>query len=979
MIEISHKQAQRWLRQKLDHHLPDAQWSTLQGHLETCSECRAYRDQLGVFERDIKRALRSGWDSAEFHISGEYTTEVIRQRKAAAVNRRRITWTTAVFLLGLAFILTGGLERLRNRGQPQSVIEVTPTPSPLPTPAAGEFRGIVAFEAIAGSQSDIFLLNYGEPGGPVNLTDHPARDTSPAWSPDGEWLAFLSDRASESGQLEVFVTNVVGSRVIQLTSAPEMLWEGPISWSSDGKRLALTGIRLGQGGQSRIYIVPLDGNSSDSATGSNATGSASGGGQIASGAYSLPGTRGGYAPEFAPFGDRLAFAFSDGSRGGVMITHLDGRERASTNWVESRSALPTSPGSSLEWSPDGNSLAYTASALPDEGSGEGAEAVGLEGAQVMTVRDLNFSITLFSDFRRSFNVAQSRWPGAFRAVGWTPGGSVMYVEDLDDARAADEPGAISGCWRIYTRSTGNGDDDGTAFLQGGLCVESGLDRASWTPDGEWLVMLGRTIPEMQTGAPRGLYALQLAGSFGPDQEPREMRIVRLGDTEGITGMPLVRPALKRFQRPLNINPQPVVPQAEALGLPEPSAAPGEVLFARPQGAGSVIVKMSPDGTGGMLLHATEEIARCPAFSPDGSQIVFVSGPKTPSEERLSATPEPDLPSSASPDFYPVDTGLPGEDIYVMRRDGSNLARISRAVAGGGKPQGAARYACPTWSPDGRWLAAPLETSDGWYLAVVPARGGAARATAIGRPAGSTGPRWTPDSSRVLLTHTPAGGNQWPVISAIDLPAATSAALERRDLRTLSGWRSVSGMAVLPEGKVTQEAANRTADAWQIGLIAQYAGTDGNMRSVLRRLSMSNSSEREVVVLGADYPQGFSGAPLGIGSSESSESVYMRSLALQRGGMLAWQAENGLGMILRGGPGTDKKTVIHFYDIDTRSLSEITALDDVLYGAAWSPDGNWIILSTESGLWLVDVQAARTGRAAPLWISPEPVFDLDWGN
>jgi hypothetical protein len=142
--------------------------------------------------------------------------------------------------------------------------------------------------------------------------------------------------------------------------------------------------------------------------------------------------------------------------------------------------------------------------------------------------------------------------------------------------------------------------------------------------------------------------------------------------------------------------------------------------------------------------------------------------------------------------------------------------------------------------------------------------------------------------------------------------------------------------------------------------------------------MSSSAEREVVMLGTDYPQGIPGAPAETGVSGGGSQAYMRSLTLQRGGMLAWQAENGLGIILRGGPGTDKKTIIHFYDLDTRSLSVIAALDDVLYGAAWSPDGNWIILSTESGLWLVDVQAAREDRASPLWISPEPVFDLDWG-
>ncbi len=37
---------------------------------------------------------------------------------------------------------------------------------------------------------------------PRNVTNHPERDTDPAWHPDGRRLAFVSDR---NGQCEIYM------------------------------------------------------------------------------------------------------------------------------------------------------------------------------------------------------------------------------------------------------------------------------------------------------------------------------------------------------------------------------------------------------------------------------------------------------------------------------------------------------------------------------------------------------------------------------------------------------------------------------------------------------------------------------------------------------------------------------------------------------------------------------------------------------
>jgi TolB protein len=51
----------------------------------------------------------------------------------------------------------------------------------------------------------------------LNLTDNPADDLEPAWSPDGRRIAFTSDRG---GSRDIYVMNADGSGVTRLTENP---------------------------------------------------------------------------------------------------------------------------------------------------------------------------------------------------------------------------------------------------------------------------------------------------------------------------------------------------------------------------------------------------------------------------------------------------------------------------------------------------------------------------------------------------------------------------------------------------------------------------------------------------------------------------------------------------------------------------------------------------------------------------------------
>ncbi|MCX6629537.1 MAG: hypothetical protein NTW28_18115 [Candidatus Solibacter sp.] len=72
-------------------------------------------------------------------------------------------------------------------------------------------------------------------GAPRRLTDGPWRDSSPAWSPDGASVAYLSDR---DGTTQIWVRRLesaAGQRITRLETPPLT-----VAWSPDGKSLAFT-------------------------------------------------------------------------------------------------------------------------------------------------------------------------------------------------------------------------------------------------------------------------------------------------------------------------------------------------------------------------------------------------------------------------------------------------------------------------------------------------------------------------------------------------------------------------------------------------------------------------------------------------------------------------------------------------------------------------------------------------------------------
>ncbi|MFB0538094.1 MAG: hypothetical protein ACETWR_24290 [Anaerolineae bacterium] len=83
------------------------------------------------------------------------------------------------------------------------------------------------------------------------LTDSEGDDTTPAWSPDGEHIVFVSTR---DGDREIYVMDADGRNQVNLTHNPTDDWMP--SWSPDGERIAFVSYRDGNW---EIYVMGTDG------------------------------------------------------------------------------------------------------------------------------------------------------------------------------------------------------------------------------------------------------------------------------------------------------------------------------------------------------------------------------------------------------------------------------------------------------------------------------------------------------------------------------------------------------------------------------------------------------------------------------------------------------------------------------------------------------------------------------------------------
>lgn len=474
-------------------------------------------------------------------------------------------------------------------------------------------------------------------------------DYYPAWSPDGELVAFSSGRG---GETHIWVVPAAGGEPQRVTQTPlgVIPSDTSVRWSPDGRQLACVGAV--EGGDTEVFVVPLGGGSRRRLT-FDATAN--------------------YHPDWSPDGGELAYGSQRSGEHAIWISRLDGtvaprlletglpagsaprwpRYSPDGRWIAFQANLPTqrqdifstvwvvpagggqavrvTPDTAMAglvpaWSPDGHHLAVTGYAIPEV-----------------------YLAVMAADSGAVLRLA----PAAFGWPAWSPDGKrLAYRTDAGE---------------LATISSTGGDP---SVLLG---LEALPGRPSWSPDGGALA-LGLTLAGQQS---RNVYTLELQSgqldqvtvgrqwvtesAWSPDGEDIAFLATEVRGTHSdiwvvsaYGGLPRRLTSSAEGKGDIMWSPEggqiwychQSVPSGgsrwDYMGLDPAGGKPPERLFTPPEGYQKAYP--APDGSHVLLTNNVWSLAplhiaswpageprslgvqgAVPVFSPDGSRIAFITG------------------------------------------------------------------------------------------------------------------------------------------------------------------------------------------------------------------------------------------------------------------------------------------------------------------------------------------------------------------
>ncbi|HEV8340087.1 MAG TPA: hypothetical protein VGR25_10600 [bacterium] len=195
-----------------------------------------------------------------------------------------------------------------------------------PQPAISGFpgsNGKIAFVSDRNGNQEIYVM-AADGTGQTNLTNNPAADFNPAWSPDGTRIAFASDRAG-GNNWDIYVMAADGTGVTRLTTHVALDWNP--AWSPDGTKILFTTYRYGGG---ELATMNPDGTGVTRLTTNTS--------------YDRH-------PKWSPLGTKIAFESYRGGSWEIVSMNADGSGQI---------ILASDPSYDFEpdWSPDGAKIAW---------------------------------------------------------------------------------------------------------------------------------------------------------------------------------------------------------------------------------------------------------------------------------------------------------------------------------------------------------------------------------------------------------------------------------------------------------------------------------------------------------------------------------------------------------------------------------------------------------------------------------------------
>src|SRR5688572_16937121 len=253
--------------------------------------------------------------------------------------------TTILALIG--FSLLGCAQQVTATPEMTVTIEPTLTEEVIP-PTPRNAQEVVIFSYEEDGYAHLFAY-IPEELPLTRLTSGDWDDITPSASPDGEKIAFASNR---NGYWDLYLLDLGSGETSQLTDTPE--YEGAPTWSPDGAFMAF---EIYGDDNLEIIVGPAENPLKDSI-------------------YLTASLASDHSPAWAPDGRHIAFVSTQNGNSEIILADLD---RTDNNRFENLSDTELASESHPVWSPDGHLLAWASS----------SQSVGRSGIYVWdSVRDL---------------------------------------------------------------------------------------------------------------------------------------------------------------------------------------------------------------------------------------------------------------------------------------------------------------------------------------------------------------------------------------------------------------------------------------------------------------------------------------------------------------------------------------------------------------------------------------------------------------
>lgn len=522
----------------------------------------------------------------------------------------------------------------------------------------------IVYSRVGPSQIQLFVSNAdGTAERP--LLGSGSLDYNPAWSPDGQWIVFTSER---NGSADLYRVTPDGTGLQRLTT--NRAYEDQADVSPDGQKLAFVSTRAD--GTADLWIRDLGANRETPLT---------------------SGLSGDFRPAWSPDGKWIAFSSDRGTTvprdgGGKWWVHL---QLADIYIIR----------------PDGSALKKLTNS-GDSGNFCGGPRWSRDSSHVV-------GYCLSGEETFAYRPYSELTDEALKRMGRVPvrGNTTLVSIDVatrEQITIAAPPGikffpAVLNDGEIaYVRK--DGDDRGLAYRSTGKKGPLGLVRSpSWSPDGKRVVyhrLLSQNVPAWQRAWSRNpAYDLVTTNAM-PAFDPSGKRLIATADNTRLVQIePGRNVADTLFQQDGKL-PQSAdwSPQGDAIlfGL-------GQYFRNRAQGAQVAMIK--PDGSGLREVTSGANNNGFPSYAPDGKRFVYRTfGPEGQGLRIMNLEDRHVTMLTEDYDNFPKWSPRGDVIIFVRRLEGSfaifSIApdgKHLKRLTGPGSDDAHA-----TWSPDGEWIA-----------------------------------------------------------------------------------------------------------------------------------------------------------------------------------------------------------------------------------------------------------------------------------